>query len=59
MKIKEVVEIRRKVRDGVVTGVDERASGGAADPDTVEDRSAIVVVDHAPRICRGRSRLTY
>jgi hypothetical protein len=46
----EAVEIRRQVRDGAVTGVEERTSRGPADPDTVEDGAAIPGVDHAPRI---------
>jgi hypothetical protein len=44
------IEIRRQVCDGAVTGVEERASRGPADPDTVEDGAAILGVDHAPRI---------
>jgi hypothetical protein len=47
VKGEEVVEIRRQVRDRAVTGVEERASRGSADPDTVEDGSAIFVVRHA------------
>jgi hypothetical protein len=46
----EAVEIRGKVRDGEVTGVEERAGRGAPDADSVEDGTAIVGVDHAPRI---------
>jgi hypothetical protein len=46
----EAVEIRRQVCDGAVTGVEERAGRGPADPDTVEDGAAILGVDHAPRI---------
>jgi hypothetical protein len=48
VKGEEAVEIRRQVR--AVTGVEERASRGPADPDTVEDGAAILGVDHAPRI---------
>jgi hypothetical protein len=50
MKGEEAVEIRRPLCDGAVTGVEERASRGAADPDTVEDGVTILGVDHAPRI---------
>ena len=50
VKGEEAVEIRRQVCDGAVTGVEERASRGPADPDTVEDGAAILGVDHAPRI---------
>ncbi len=51
----ETVAIRREVRDGVVTGVDERASRGASDSETVEDGAAILGVDHAPRIGNASS----
>ena len=50
VKGEEAVEIRRQVRDGAVTGVEERASRGPADLDTVEGGAAILGVDHAPRI---------
>src|SRR5258705_9027100 len=50
VKREKAVEIRGKVRDGEVTGVEERAGRGPPDPDSVEDRAAIVGVDHAPRI---------
>ena len=55
VKGEEAVEIRRQVCDGAVTGVDERASRGPADPDTVEDGAAILGVDHAPRIGNASS----
>ena len=42
MQGEEAAEIRGQLRDGVVTGVDERAGRGPADPDTVEDGSAIL-----------------
>jgi hypothetical protein len=47
---KESVEIRRQARDGAVTGLEKRASCGPADPDTVEDGTAIPGLDHALRI---------
>jgi hypothetical protein len=50
VKGEEAVEIRGQVRDDAVTGIEERASRGPADPDTVEDGAAILGVDHAPRI---------
>jgi hypothetical protein len=50
VKGEEAVEIRRQARDDAVTGVEERASRGPADPDAVEDGAAILGVDHAPRI---------
>jgi len=50
VKGEEAVEIRRRVRDDAVTGIEERASRGPADSDTVEDGAAILGVDHAPRI---------
>jgi len=50
VKGEEAVEIRRQVRDDAVTGIEERASRGPADLDTVEDGAAILGVDHAPRI---------
>ncbi|MDT5330980.1 MAG: hypothetical protein QOF31_2277, partial [Mycobacterium sp.] len=50
VKGEEAVEIRRQVCDGAVTGVEQRASRGPADPDTVEDGTTILGVDHAPRI---------
>jgi hypothetical protein len=50
VKGEETVEIRRQVRDGAVTGVEERSSRRPADLDTVEDGAAILGVDHAPRI---------
>ena len=37
VKGEEAVEIRRQVRDRAVTRIEERASRGPADPDTVED----------------------
>ena len=46
----EAVVVGRQVCDGAVTGVEERASRGPADPDTVEDGAAILGVDHGPRI---------
>jgi hypothetical protein len=49
VKGEEAVEIRRQVGDGAVTGVDERASRGPTDPDTVKVGAAILGV-HAPRI---------
>jgi hypothetical protein len=50
VKGEEAVEIRRQVRDDAVTGIEQRASRGPADSDTVEDGAAILGVDHAPRI---------
>jgi hypothetical protein len=58
VKGEESVEIPRQVRDGAVADVEERASRGPADPDTVEDGAAILGVDHAPRIgTSSRDRL--
>jgi hypothetical protein len=50
VKGEESVEIRGQVCDSAVTGVAKRAGRGPADLDTVEDGSAILGVDHAPRI---------
>jgi hypothetical protein len=50
VKREEAVEIRGKVRDGEVTGVEERASRRPPDPDSVEDGAAILGFDHSPRI---------
>jgi hypothetical protein len=50
VKGEKPVEIRRQVRDGAVAGVEESASRGPAEPDTIEDGAAIVGLDHAPRI---------
>ncbi len=49
MKGEEAVD-GGQVRDGAVTGVEERASRGPTDPDTGEDGAAIGGIDHAPRI---------
>src|SRR3981189_3709269 len=40
VKAEEAVEIRRQVCEGAVIGVEECASRGPADPDTVEDGAA-------------------
>jgi hypothetical protein len=50
VKGEKAVQFRGQVRDDAVTGIEERASRGPADPDTVEDGAAILGGDHAPRI---------
>ena len=44
-----ISEVKARLPE-LVTGVEERASCGPADPDTVEGGAAILGVDHAPRI---------
>ena len=56
MKGEELIEICGQIREGSVTGVDERAGRGPADPDTVEDGAAVRGVGHAPRIGNASSR---
>jgi hypothetical protein len=55
VKGEEAVEVGRQVRDDAVTGVEERASRGTADPDPVEDGSAICCAAHASRISTSSS----
>jgi hypothetical protein len=50
VKNEQLVEIYGQIRDGVISGVDECAGCGSADPHAVEDRTAVCGIGHAPRI---------